>query len=179
MSSRPFSVPIDRRIFLRTGSTVALGFAVLSAIPERLAAAANNPFNPLLGVGFAPDLPPYGTSIRLIDADRLLMPDPAFISRAARVMVAGSHRGDGNRGQAGGLAVDAVFQIRGRTSENYPRFRFWSAADARRSTTSAAVSPSESACRPRPALRSSPAVRNQVPTSSRRCRRRSRPITAR
>lgn len=126
MSNTVPSLPMDRRNFLRTSSTAAIGFALLAAIPQRLAAAsANNPFNPLLGVGYADALPPFGSSVRLTDASRVLTPDPTFISRRARVKIAGMHRGDDYRGTAGGLAVDALFPILGRTPANYPRFRFW------------------------------------------------------
>jgi hypothetical protein len=53
------------------------------------------------------------------------MPDPTFISRGARVHVVGSSRHRTHKGEAGGLALDAVFGIRSRLPEAYPRFRFW------------------------------------------------------
>jgi hypothetical protein len=91
-----------------------------------IAAQGSGPVNPLLSVGFASALPASGNSVRLSAADALLMPDPLFISRGARVTVAGSARYRGQQGQRGGLALHAVFAIRSRVPEAYPRFSFWS-----------------------------------------------------
>lgn len=114
---------MDRRRFLTTS---ALGFAALALNHKNALAAAPAGFSPLLSIGFAPALPAPGTSLRLADAASLYLPDPAFLSRGARVTVAGSARGPKHVGEPGGIGVDAVMP----TLRQQPsRFRFWSAAD--------------------------------------------------
>jgi hypothetical protein len=130
MSGPSLSSTIDRRSFLRMGSTAALGVAALALTEPKLFAAAAGardprPLNPVMLVGFAPALPATGESVRLSAADALLLPDPAFIARGARISVAGSARRRVDQGRFGGLAIDAVFPIESRRPESYPRFRFW------------------------------------------------------
>jgi hypothetical protein len=63
----------------------------------------------------------------MADASTILSPDPAFISRAARVRVVGGVRSKQRLGSDGGVGVDAYFPITGRETGRYPRFSFWSA----------------------------------------------------
>jgi hypothetical protein len=126
MFTHHLSAPMDRRSFLSTGCKAAVGVAALALVNKNAFAATD--FVPLLSIGFAPALPASGGSVRLADAGTLYLPDPAFLSHGARVFVAGSARGAKHRGEIGGVAVDAVMPILGRTAERYPRYRFWSAA---------------------------------------------------
>jgi hypothetical protein len=109
---------MDRRRFL---STTAAGLTALTFTNKYVfAAGSGSSFSPLISIGFAPALPANGSSIRLADAASLYLPDPTFISRDARVAVAGSARAAKHAADPGGVAVDAVMS---------KRFRFWSAAD--------------------------------------------------
>jgi len=113
---------MDRRRFL---TTTGIGLTALALTPKGVFAASGSPssFVPLMSIGFAPVLPAEGTSARLSDAGSLLLPDPAFISRGARVSVVGSARAAKYSGGTDGVAVDAAMPAYGN-----PRFRFWSAA---------------------------------------------------
>src|SRR6266536_2474040 len=102
MSSSRLSASMDRRSFL---STAALGITGLALTHKDAFAAASGSFSPLLSIGFAPALPAPGTSVRLSDASSLYLPDPVFLSRGARVSVAGSARGAKHAGEPGGVAV--------------------------------------------------------------------------
>jgi len=112
---------MDRRRFLTTAAIGVTGFALNH---KNVLAAAATGFSPLISIGFAPALPPNGTSVRLGDAASILMPDPTFLSHGARVTVAGSARAAKHASDPGGVAVDAVLA---------KRFRFWSVADNGRS----------------------------------------------
>ena len=116
------SASMDRRSFLATGCKAAAGVAAL-ALTQKSVFAAPASLNPLMSIGFAPALPENGASVRLSDAASLYLPDPAFISRGARVSVVGSARAAQHKNDDGGVAVDASMPAYGN-----PRFRFWSAA---------------------------------------------------
>jgi len=109
---------MDRRRFL---TTTALGVTALALGHKNAFAATATGFSPLISIGFAPALPADGATVRLADAASILMPDPTFLSRGARVSVAGSARAAKHATDPGGVAVDAVMS---------KRFRFWSAADS-------------------------------------------------
>jgi hypothetical protein len=108
---------MDRRRFL---TTAALGVTALALSHKNAFATTSTGFSPLISIGFAPALPADGAAFRLIDAASILMPDPTFLSRGARVSVAGSARAAKHATDPGGVAVDAAMS---------KRFRFWSAAD--------------------------------------------------
>jgi len=114
---------MDRRRFL---TTTAMGVTAFALAHKDALGAASASFNPLLSIGFAPALPANGTSVRLADAGSLYLPDPAFLSRGARVAVVGSARGAKHLGEAGGVAVDAVMP----TLRAPVRFRFWGATES-------------------------------------------------
>lgn len=119
--SNPSSM--DRRRFL---TTTAMGVTAIALGRESAFAAASGSFVPLMSIGFASALPANGAFTRLADAASLYLPDPAFLSRGARVTVAGSARGAKHQSEPGGVAVDAVMP----TLHPVPaRFRFWSAAE--------------------------------------------------
>ena len=108
---------MDRRRFL---TTTALGVTALALNHKNAFATTSAGFSPLISIGFAPALPADGGMVRRGDAASILMPDPTFLSRGARVTVAGSARAAKHASDPGGVAVDAVLA---------KRFRFWSAAD--------------------------------------------------
>ena len=114
-----FSAPMDRRRFVKT----AAGATALVLLQKNVLGASSASFTPLMSIGFAPALPENGAAVRLGDAASLNLPDPAFISRGARVSVVGSARGAQHKNDDGGVAVDASMPAYGN-----PRFRFWSAA---------------------------------------------------
>jgi hypothetical protein len=120
---RSTSAGVDRRHFLGVTGAAAVGAATGALNPSVL--FASEPFNPLLSIGFA-EMEPGGQSVRLVGADRLLMGDPAFISRAARVSIKSFHRQSSRRGAAGGAAIEAVYPANGYEPARYPRFRSWS-----------------------------------------------------
>lgn len=109
---------MDRRRFLTTAAVGAAAFA----LTQNDVLAASSSFNPLMSIGFAPELPANGKFVRLADAASLYLPDPTFISRGARISVVASARG-ARHTDDGGVAVDAAMPAYGN-----PRFRFWSAA---------------------------------------------------
>lgn len=115
---------VHRREFLKVASVAAVGIAISD---RNLFAATDSGIVPLIGVGYAPSLPQNGFSVPMADASTILSPDPAFISKAARVRVVGSARSKQRVGSDGGVGVDAYFPITGRESGKYPRFSFWSA----------------------------------------------------
>ena len=114
---------LDRRDFLELAAAGAIGLAFAGLTPSDAAAAPALP--PLLGIGYAPALPAAGRSIAMKDAASVLTPDPAFISRAARVSVAGGARKPKVAANAGALGLDACFPAIGYESSNYPRFTSW------------------------------------------------------
>jgi hypothetical protein len=114
---------MDRRRFL---TTTAMGVTAFALTRKDVFAANSSSFSPLMSIGFAPALPASGSSTRLADAASLYLPDPAFLSRGARVTVIGSARGPKHAGEPGGVAVDAAMPALRTTPA---RFRFWSAAD--------------------------------------------------
>lgn len=114
---------MDRRRFL---TTTAISVTALALTQKSVfAASSSSSFVPLMSIGFAPDLPADGTSVRITDAGSLLLPDPGFIGRGARVSVVGSARAAKYKDGADGVAVDAAMPAYGN-----PRYRFWSAAGA-------------------------------------------------
>ena len=124
MSTTPPSASMDRRRFL---TTAALGVTAVALANKSVFAASSANVSPLLSIGFAAALPADGASVRLTDAASLYLPDPAFLSRGARVSVVGSARGAKHAGEPGGVAVDAVMPTLGSQPS---RFRFWGAADS-------------------------------------------------
>ena len=125
MKKRAVSVPMARREFLRISSTAVVGLAAASLIePQSLFAGSSN--LPLLSIGYANALPGAGHSISLGAASSLLTSDPGFLSRGARVSVVASNRAEQHAERLGGVQVDAIFPVRSRTPETYPRFGFWS-----------------------------------------------------
>src|ERR1051326_7684088 len=97
---------MDRRRFL---TTTALGVTALALNHKNAFAAASTGFSPLISIGFAPALPANGTAVRLTDAASILMPDPTFLSRGARVTVAGSARAAKHASDPGGGAGTVAF----------------------------------------------------------------------
>ena len=120
---------IHRRDFLRFSSCAAAGIAI-ATWSQRDAFAAAASTSPLLSIGYAPALPSIGASIRLSSADSILTPDANFLSRRARISSLGGGRGANAKNTNGGVAVDAVFPVFGDTSDDNPRFGFWSVSDA-------------------------------------------------
>ena len=129
MKANGVSQPLARREFLRISSTAVIGIADSGFLnPKALlaAATASSAFQPLLSIGFAPSLPEVGSSVVLGSADSLLMPDPLFISRGARVTVHGSGRAPKQKNAPGSLFLDAVFPAKSGAAADDRRFRFWS-----------------------------------------------------
>jgi hypothetical protein len=124
---------MPRREFLRLSSVAAVGVAVVAFSEGSLFAASGN-VDPLLGVGYTPDVPKNGFSVSMADATTVLSPDPTFISRGARVRVIGSAS---PLKTDGGFGVDAFFPLRGRDKGKLPRFSFWSATSGRPEGTTA------------------------------------------
>ncbi|HEV2719496.1 MAG TPA: hypothetical protein VG323_05725 [Thermoanaerobaculia bacterium] len=100
-----------------------MSVTALALTQKRVFAASSSSFVPLMSIGFAPALPADGMSVRLSDAAALLLPDPGFIARGARVSVVGSARAAKYKDGTDGVAVDAAMPAYGS-----PRYRFWSAA---------------------------------------------------
>lgn len=126
---------MPRRQFLRISSAAAVGLTVAVLSEGDLFAAP--PIVPLIGIGYAAALPKPGFSVRMADASTVVTPDPTFISRRARVsVVGGAHQPKGGPPD-GGIAVDALYPVRGRDFAHYVRFRFWNAIGG---TTSDSVS---------------------------------------
>jgi hypothetical protein len=117
---------VHRRQFLKIASVAAVGVA----FSERsLFAATSSGIVPLLGVGYAGQLPEDGFTVPMADASSILSPDPTFINRAARIAVIGASRARQYANTPGGIGVDAYFPITGRESGKLPRFAFWSATN--------------------------------------------------
>lgn len=123
------SKQIARREFLRISSTAVVVTAAGTLLhPQSLFAATSSAFNPLLSIGYASAVPSDGSAASLSSADRVLMPDPAFISRGARVSVLGSGRAPGRTNAPGALFLDLLFPSRSGAARENRRFRFWSMA---------------------------------------------------
>lgn len=118
---------VARRDFLKAGSAAAIGFTAVALSPESLFAAPlrDRGILPLLSVGYAPEAPEAGRSVRLAAADRALLGDPAFISRGARVTVQSFARATRYQGEHGGVGIDVIHPVIGYAPEKYPRFRAW------------------------------------------------------
>jgi hypothetical protein len=119
------SKTLARREFLRISGTAVIATAATSLLsPKSLfaATAAGAGFDPLLAVGYAPSAPGEGEYAALASADRILAPDPGFISRGARVTILGSSRAPARKNAPGSLFIDALFPA---ANENR-RFRVWS-----------------------------------------------------
>jgi len=120
------SKTLARREFLRISGTAVIATAATSLLsPKSLFAAttaAGAGFDPLLSIGYAPSAPGQGESAALASADRILSPDPGFISRGARVTILGSGRAPARKNAPGSLFIDALFPA---ANENR-RFRVWS-----------------------------------------------------
>src|SRR5262245_48855961 len=121
---------VARRDFLKAGSAAAIGLSAVAVSPQRLFAAAigDRTLRPLLGVGFAPSIPEPGESVRLMAADKVLVGDPAFISRSARVTIRSFSRATRHESMPGGAGIDAVYPVIGKAPEKFPRVQAWSYA---------------------------------------------------
>src|SRR5260221_3379032 len=126
------SKPLARREFLRISSTAVVGIAASGLInPKALLAATTATgaaFQPLLSIGYAPQLPWGDGAVALTSADNNLTPDPLFIMRGARVTVQGSSRSQNQQNAPGSLFLDAIFQANSGASTDNSRFAFWSVA---------------------------------------------------
>lgn len=117
----------DRREFLRIGSVAALAVSASGLLaPAAFAANAENN-SPLLGIGYTPVLPAVNSPVRLANASSILTGDPSFLARGARVTIGSFARAAKQRGNPSGVAVDAIYPVRGYVPEKYPRFRAFSA----------------------------------------------------
>jgi hypothetical protein len=122
MSSRK----VARREFLKTGSAAAIGLSAMVSAESLFAAApTDRMIMPLLGVGYAPEVPEAGHSVRLAAAGKALSGDPSFISRGARVTIHSFARMRRHKALAGGAAIDVIHPALSYTPEKYPRFRAW------------------------------------------------------
>jgi len=128
MKAKGVSNGIPRREFLRLSSAAALGVAVVAAGEGKLFAASNSGIVPLMDVGYAPSLPLPGYSVPLAGAASILSPDPHFISSGARISVVGARRAASHANAPGGVAVDALFPVYHRNSQDPMHFRFFSAS---------------------------------------------------
>src|ERR1051326_699531 len=135
MKAERGSKKLARREFLRISSQAVILTAAGTLITPKsvFAAAAGAAFDPLLSIGFAPSVPaagrsvaPAGASVPLGSADGVLTPDPAFISRGARVTILGSGRAPGHKNAPGTLFLDALFPSKSGAENENRRFRFWS-----------------------------------------------------
>ena len=120
--------PVPRREFLRISATAVAGVAASTLIsPSTLFAATANV--PLLGIGYSPAIPEAGRQASLISAaNGVVSSDPTFLSRNARVTVAGFGRAARYAQQPIGVELDAVFPVLSRTPDKYPTFHAWSYA---------------------------------------------------
>lgn len=107
-----------RRLFLQYSSTAAAGFAIAAMSQSSLFGAQPTKLEPLLSVGYLPELPL--TSGRLSNASRILSPDPTFLSRDMRMSIRGGGRAEKYRKDRGGVAIDPI------SPSGIPIF-FWSA----------------------------------------------------
>jgi hypothetical protein len=128
MKAERGSKKLARREFLRISSQAVILTAAGTLISPKsvFAAAAGAAFDPLLSIGFAPSVPADGASVPLGSADGVLTPDPAFISRGARVTILGSGRAPGHKNAPGTLFLDALFPSKSGAENENRRFRFWS-----------------------------------------------------
>jgi hypothetical protein len=118
---------VARRDFLKAGSAAAIGFTAVALTPQSLFAAPprDRGILPLLSVGYAPEIPEPGHSVRLAAADKALLGDPAFISRGARVTIQSFARAERYEGMQGGAGIDVIHPVIGYAPEKYPRFKAW------------------------------------------------------
>ena len=122
----PFSKPLPRREFLRVSATAVAGIAATTLItPSSLFASESN--LPLLSIGYTPSIPQNGRQAALAAAaSGILVSDPTFLSRRARVSVAGFARAEKHVGNPDGMELDAIFPVLSRTPDKYPAFHAWS-----------------------------------------------------
>ena len=123
MKSR-VSRPIPRREFLRLSATAAVGVAASGLIdPARLLAATTDTL-PLLSIGYTGNIPESGGRAALSAASAMLMPDPVFLRRGAQIAIVGA--GTARSGMTeGGIELDAIYPVRSKTPDQYPRFMAW------------------------------------------------------
>jgi hypothetical protein len=118
---------VARRDFLKAGSAAAIGFSFVTLSPGSLfaAPAGDRGVSAFLSLGYASDVPEDGKSVRLAAADKVLVGDPTFISRGARVTVRSFARAARSQGVRGGAGLDVIHPVIGYAPEKYPRFHAW------------------------------------------------------
>jgi len=126
MISKGVSKSMQRREFLRISSTAALSLAA-SRLIDPVSLFAASPNLPLLSIGYSPVIPTAGMQAPLAAAaTAILSGDPSFLSRRARVKVAGFGRGAKHGTDQGGIELDAIYPVHSYQPEKYPRFMAWS-----------------------------------------------------
>jgi hypothetical protein len=120
--------PLPRREFLRISATAVAGVAASTLVsPSSLFAAPMNV--PLLGIGYSSSIPERGQRTSLISAaNGVVASDPTFLSKHARVTVAGFGRAARYAKEPIGVELDAIFPVLSRTPDKYPTFHAWSYA---------------------------------------------------
>jgi hypothetical protein len=114
---------LDRREFVKIGSLAAVSLALPTGL---LHAAPSTTGLPILSVGYCDRVPEFtGQAYQLRSAQDLLLGDPAFLSRSARIRIGTFARATRFVDLPGAVDLDVVFPSFGFEPDSYPRVQAW------------------------------------------------------
>jgi hypothetical protein len=111
-----------RRDFLKLTSLAVVGFAGSGLLPTlAFAKSSDSP----VSLGYSSDLPADGGRRPLTAASSMLVGDPSFLSREAKITVRSSFRATAAAKNLDTVSIDVVYPELGVDARAYPSFRAW------------------------------------------------------